>query len=71
MDYYKWHKGTEAPTEECDCVVVYKLHTTIHKEICRYELSGQKFLFVNQDDNVIADYWVIAWLPIKFPEEVS
>lgn len=37
MELYHWYKGTELPTEECDCVV-----------ICKYT---QEFVNNNPDDD--------------------
>lgn len=31
MDYYKWYKDTELPTEECNCVVVWNVPDTLRK----------------------------------------
>jgi len=75
MELYKWHKGTELPTEECDCVVVYLAITPEYDyetaTLGHVYLEHGKFITADHRDEEISQENIIAWMPIKFPEEVE
>ena len=73
MKLYKWYKGDELPDRESDCVFCY---VDDKGDFC-YE-TGRFYLEEtglvlrdNRDDYEILLDKIIAWLPIKFPEEVE
>ena len=82
MDYYKWYKGDELPTEECDCVVVYRTGQWGYQpkaELSKVRvnpyncLQEREFLFVRNNHSSIpaGAIDIIRWMPIEFPEEVE
>ena len=83
MELYKWYKGDELPDRECDCVVVWKHFMRKHHDIFEIKKEiGRVFLgntsdavnslgFCNVYGSVMPKDWIIAWMPIEFPKEVS
>ncbi len=77
MEYYKWYKGTELPTEECDCVVVCKTAAKYLAHVL-FAPNDQPFFIAFNISSMtagtsgkIANKHIIAWMPIKYPEEVE
>ena len=82
MELYKWYKGDELPTEECDCVVVFRSTGNmiwIHRElgrVCfdtlthRLRIACPDRGFNDWGPRIISEKRIKAWMPIEFPKEV-
>lgn len=77
MELYKWYKGDELPTEECDCVVVlkrgakYLTHVIIAPNEQPFFVAFNISSITAGTSGMIANKHIIAWMPIKYPKEVK
>ena len=81
MELYKWHKGTELPDAECDCVVLYQVTPALaerfHVSLTKMQTVGKSVfdpfartcVLVDNDGDFIPQNWIIAYMPIEFPKE--
>lgn len=84
MELYHWYKGTELPTEECDCVVICKYTQefvnnnpddvfTITEQLkyaAHVVVASDKLpRFIVYGIGMLNNKKIIAWMPIKFPQE--